>query len=126
MALYLKIKLPLELIRLSPISSIVIPQRTLDGRLTKTGYVKLSTFSQLKVMANKNCLCYNYAPESQEMLQLFMLPLKKLKKNLYKIGPFNLKSLLYCRAKYGIAEMCRMEVGKQQSMGIPVKALGFN
>ncbi|KAH1075207.1 hypothetical protein J1N35_027535 [Gossypium stocksii] len=102
-----EIKLPRELIRLSPISSTVIPHRTPDGRLIKTGYVKLLTFSQLKVMANKNCLCYNYAPEGQEMLQLFMLPLKKLKKNL-------------------VGKMCRMEVGKQQSMRIPVKALGFN
>ncbi|XWS43178.1 hypothetical protein CRYUN_Cryun16bG0080500 [Craigia yunnanensis] len=41
-----EVKLPRELIRLSPISSTVIPHRTPDGRLTKTGYVKLSTFSQ--------------------------------------------------------------------------------
>ncbi|KAI4300749.1 hypothetical protein L6164_034089 [Bauhinia variegata] len=41
-----EVKLPRENIKLSPISSAVIPHRLPDGRLTKTGYVKLSAFSQ--------------------------------------------------------------------------------
>ncbi|KAJ4978342.1 hypothetical protein NE237_009122 [Protea cynaroides] len=41
-----EVKLPREFIKLSPISFAVIPHRTPDGYLTKTGYVKLSAFSQ--------------------------------------------------------------------------------
>ncbi|XP_042513021.1 carboxyl-terminal-processing peptidase 3, chloroplastic isoform X2 [Macadamia integrifolia] len=41
-----EVKLPREFIKLSPISFAVIPHRTLDGHLTKTGYVKLLAFSQ--------------------------------------------------------------------------------
>ncbi|KDP37349.1 hypothetical protein JCGZ_06803 [Jatropha curcas] len=41
-----EVNLPREYIKLSPISSTIIPHRTPDGRQTKTGYVKLSTFSQ--------------------------------------------------------------------------------
>ncbi|XP_050229055.1 carboxyl-terminal-processing peptidase 3, chloroplastic isoform X1 [Mercurialis annua] len=40
------VNLPRENIKLSPISSTIIPHKTPDGRQTKTGYVKLSTFSQ--------------------------------------------------------------------------------
>ncbi|GMH08183.1 hypothetical protein Nepgr_010023 [Nepenthes gracilis] len=41
-----EVNLPREFIKLSPISSAIIPHRTPDGHLSKTGYVKLSTFSQ--------------------------------------------------------------------------------
>ncbi|KAB5551824.1 hypothetical protein DKX38_009135 [Salix brachista] len=41
-----EVNLPREYITLSPISSTIIPHKTLDGHLTKTGYVKLSAFSQ--------------------------------------------------------------------------------
>ncbi|CAK7342490.1 unnamed protein product [Dovyalis caffra] len=41
-----EVNLPREYIKLSPISSTVIPHKTPDGHLTKTGYVKLSAFSQ--------------------------------------------------------------------------------
>ncbi|KAJ4829706.1 Carboxyl-terminal-processing peptidase 3, chloroplastic [Turnera subulata] len=41
-----EVKLPREYITLSPISSTIIPHRTPDGRVTKTGYVKLLAFSQ--------------------------------------------------------------------------------
>ncbi|XP_048226114.1 carboxyl-terminal-processing peptidase 3, chloroplastic isoform X2 [Ricinus communis] len=41
-----EVNLPREYIKLSPISSTIIPHRTPDGRQIKTGYVKLSTFSQ--------------------------------------------------------------------------------
>ncbi|CAN1255580.1 Carboxyl-terminal-processing peptidase 3, chloroplastic [Linum perenne] len=40
------VELRREYIKLSPISSAIIPHRTPDGRLAKTGYVKLSAFSQ--------------------------------------------------------------------------------
>lgn len=46
----LKVKLPREVIKLSPISSAIITHRMSDGRLSKTGYVKLSTFSQVVFM----------------------------------------------------------------------------
>jgi len=45
----LKVKVPREYIKLSPLSSAIIPHRTADGHLTKTGYVKLSAFSQVVV-----------------------------------------------------------------------------
>lgn len=51
----LKVKVPREVIRISPIYSAVIPHKTPDGHLSKTGYVRLSSFSQvlvLKVIAN--------------------------------------------------------------------------
>ncbi|KAF8043873.1 hypothetical protein BT93_A2000 [Corymbia citriodora subsp. variegata] len=41
-----EVKLPREYIKLSPVSSAIIPHRTPDGNMTKTGYVKLSAFSQ--------------------------------------------------------------------------------
>ncbi|KAF7146859.1 hypothetical protein RHSIM_Rhsim03G0012100 [Rhododendron simsii] len=41
-----EVNLPREIIKLSPISSTIIPHRTQDGRLLKTGYVKLLAFSQ--------------------------------------------------------------------------------
>lgn len=44
-----KVKLPRDYIKLSPISSTIIPHTTPDGRLAKTGYVKLTAFSQVSV-----------------------------------------------------------------------------
>ncbi|RZC83087.1 hypothetical protein C5167_045873 [Papaver somniferum] len=41
-----EVKLSREYIKLSPLSSAVITQKTLDGHPFKTGYVKLSAFSQ--------------------------------------------------------------------------------
>ncbi|KAJ8753362.1 hypothetical protein K2173_019761 [Erythroxylum novogranatense] len=41
-----EVNLPREYIRISPISSAIIPHRTPNGQIAKTGYVKLSTFSQ--------------------------------------------------------------------------------
>ncbi|KAF2307844.1 hypothetical protein GH714_032525 [Hevea brasiliensis] len=41
-----EVKLPREYIKLSSIASSIIPHRTPDGRQIKTGYVKLSNFSQ--------------------------------------------------------------------------------
>ncbi|KAJ0745989.1 putative processing peptidase [Helianthus annuus] len=41
-----EVRLPREFIKLSPISSAIIPHRTPDGHVSKTGYVKLLAFSQ--------------------------------------------------------------------------------
>ncbi|KAL7585223.1 hypothetical protein Lser_V15G45452 [Lactuca serriola] len=41
-----EVNLPREFIRLSPISSVIIPHRTPNGHVSKTGYVKLLAFSQ--------------------------------------------------------------------------------
>lgn len=51
--IYVKVKLPRDYIKLSPISSAIIPHTTPDGRLAKTGYVKLTAFSQVSVFANR-------------------------------------------------------------------------
>ncbi|CAI9281186.1 unnamed protein product [Lactuca saligna] len=41
-----EVKLPREFIKLSPILSVIIPHRTPNGHVSKTGYVKLLAFSQ--------------------------------------------------------------------------------
>ncbi|KAK9289565.1 hypothetical protein L1049_007721 [Liquidambar formosana] len=51
-----EVKLPRELIKLSPISSAIIPHRTPDGHLSKTGYVKLSAFSQTAATDMENAI----------------------------------------------------------------------
>ncbi|CAN1255584.1 hypothetical protein LINPERPRIM_LOCUS9038 [Linum perenne] len=48
------VELRREYIKLSPISSAIIPHRTPDGRLAKTGYVKLSAFSQVHTLVSVN------------------------------------------------------------------------
>ncbi|CAK9165065.1 unnamed protein product [Ilex paraguariensis] len=51
-----EVKLPREVIRLSPISSAIIPHKTPDGHLSKTGYVKLSAFSQTAATDMENTI----------------------------------------------------------------------
>lgn len=51
-----EVKIPREYIKLSPISSAIIPHRSPDGHLTKTGYVKLSAFSQTAAEDMKNAI----------------------------------------------------------------------
>ncbi|CAO2831767.1 unnamed protein product [Amaranthus hypochondriacus] len=41
-----EVNLPREYIKLSPISSAIIPHKSPDGHVSRTGYVKLSVFSQ--------------------------------------------------------------------------------
>ncbi|MCE7766918.1 hypothetical protein GQL56_30290, partial [Pseudomonas putida] len=53
---YKEVKLPREVIKLSPISSAIIPHKMPDGRLLKTGYVKLSSFSQSAAMDMENTI----------------------------------------------------------------------
>ncbi|KAA3465207.1 carboxyl-terminal-processing peptidase 3, chloroplastic isoform X1 [Gossypium australe] len=77
-----EVKLPRELIRLSPISSTVIPHRTPDGRLTKTGYVKLSTFSQTAATEMKNTI-----DEMENLgVQSYILDLRNNPGGLVKVG----------------------------------------
>ncbi|KAI9080794.1 hypothetical protein K1719_037307 [Acacia pycnantha] len=51
-----EVKLPREYIKLSPISSAIIPHRSPDGKLTKMGYVKLAAFSQTAAEDMKNTI----------------------------------------------------------------------
>ncbi|KAK8705324.1 hypothetical protein V6N13_048928 [Hibiscus sabdariffa] len=77
-----EVKLPRELIRLSPISSTVITHRTPDGRLTKTGYVKLITFSQTAATDMKNTI---HEMENQGV-QSYILDLRNNPGGLVKVG----------------------------------------
>ncbi|CAA0812726.1 Carboxyl-terminal-processing peptidase 3-chloroplastic [Striga hermonthica] len=49
-----EVKIPREVIKLSPVSSAIIHHRAPDGHLSKTGYVKLSTFSQAAAVEMEN------------------------------------------------------------------------
>ncbi|XP_015866140.2 carboxyl-terminal-processing peptidase 3, chloroplastic [Ziziphus jujuba] len=51
-----EVKLPREYIKFSPISSAIIPHKTPEGRLTKTGYVKLAAFSQTAAPDMENAI----------------------------------------------------------------------
>nr|XP_043620625.1 carboxyl-terminal-processing peptidase 3, chloroplastic [Erigeron canadensis] len=51
-----EVRLPREFIRLSPISSAIIPHRTPDGHVSKTGYVKLLAFSQTAAADMKHAI----------------------------------------------------------------------
>lgn len=55
-ACFKEVKISRDYIRLSPISSAIIPHRTPDGRLAKTGYVKLSAFSQTAATDMENAI----------------------------------------------------------------------
>ncbi|KAF3442585.1 hypothetical protein FNV43_RR16501 [Rhamnella rubrinervis] len=51
-----EVNLPREYIKFSPISSAIIPHRTPDGHLAKTGYVKLAAFSQTAAADMQNAV----------------------------------------------------------------------
>ncbi|KAL5986687.1 Carboxyl-terminal-processing peptidase 3, chloroplastic [Asimina triloba] len=44
-----EVKIPREVIKISPISIAVIPHKARDGHILKTGYVRLSSFSQVLI-----------------------------------------------------------------------------
>ncbi|XVE61189.1 hypothetical protein DITRI_Ditri06bG0019600 [Diplodiscus trichospermus] len=77
-----EVKLPREIIRLSPISSTVIPHRTPDGRLTKTGYVKLSTFSRTAASDMENTI----NEMENQGVQSYILDLRNNPGGLVKVG----------------------------------------
>ncbi|CAB41187.1 carboxyl terminal protease-like protein [Arabidopsis thaliana] len=66
------VKLPRDYIKLSPISSAIIPHTTPDGRLAKTGYVKLTAFSQTAASDMENAV---HEMENQDV-QSYILDLR--------------------------------------------------
>ncbi|XP_041024178.1 carboxyl-terminal-processing peptidase 3, chloroplastic [Juglans microcarpa x Juglans regia] len=77
-----EVKLPREYIKLSPISCAIIPHRAADGRLTKTGYVRLSAFSQSAAADMENAI---HEMESQDV-QAYILDLRNNPGGLVKAG----------------------------------------
>ncbi|KAK4481713.1 hypothetical protein RD792_012622 [Penstemon davidsonii] len=77
-----EIKLPREVIKLSPVSSSIISHKTPDGHLSKTGYVKLSTFSQTAAEEMENTV---YEMEN-EGVQSYILDLRNNPGGLVKAG----------------------------------------
>ncbi|KAL5707917.1 C-terminal processing peptidase [Ranunculus cassubicifolius] len=77
-----EVQLPREFIKISPISSSVILHKAPDGRLAKTGYVKLSAFSQTAAIDMENAV--------QEMegqgVQSYILDLRNNPGGLVKAG----------------------------------------
>ncbi|KAL2225922.1 UNVERIFIED_CONTAM: Carboxyl-terminal-processing peptidase 3, chloroplastic [Sesamum indicum] len=77
-----EVKIPREVIKLSPISSAIIPHKAPDGHLSKTGYVKLSTFSQTAAAEMENTV---HEMESQGV-QSYILDLRNNPGGLVKAG----------------------------------------
>ncbi|KAJ0042806.1 hypothetical protein Pint_17947 [Pistacia integerrima] len=77
-----EVNVPREYIKLSPISLAIIPHRAPDGNLEKTGYVKLSAFSQTAAADMENAI--------QEMenqgVQSYILDLRNNPGGLVKAG----------------------------------------
>ncbi|XP_058072000.1 carboxyl-terminal-processing peptidase 3, chloroplastic [Magnolia sinica] len=77
-----EVKLSREVIRISPISIAVIPHKAPDGHLSKTGYVRLSSFSQTAADEMENAI--------QEMedqgVQSYILDLRNNPGGLVKAG----------------------------------------
>ncbi|XP_051151621.1 carboxyl-terminal-processing peptidase 3, chloroplastic [Andrographis paniculata] len=77
-----EVKIPREVVKLPPISSAIIIHRAPDGQLSKTGYVKLSTFSQSAAMEMKNTV---YEMENQGV-ESYILDLRNNPGGLVKAG----------------------------------------
>ncbi|XP_073045849.1 carboxyl-terminal-processing peptidase 3, chloroplastic isoform X1 [Primulina eburnea] len=77
-----EIKLPREDIKLSPISSAILSHITPDGHLSKTGYVKLSTFSQTAAAEMEDTV---HEMENQGV-QSYILDLRNNPGGLVKVG----------------------------------------
>ncbi|ESQ44309.1 hypothetical protein EUTSA_v10005897mg [Eutrema salsugineum] len=77
-----EVKLPRDYIKLSPISSAIIPHKTPDGRLAKTGYVKLNAFSQTAASDMENAV---HEMENQNV-QSYILDLRNNPGGLVKAG----------------------------------------
>ncbi|XP_012849772.1 PREDICTED: farnesyl pyrophosphate synthase 1, mitochondrial-like [Erythranthe guttata] len=67
-----EVNIPREVIKLSPISSAIIPHKLPDGHLSKTGCVKLATFSQTAALEMENTV---HEVESQGV-QSYILDLR--------------------------------------------------
>ncbi|XP_057784253.1 carboxyl-terminal-processing peptidase 3, chloroplastic isoform X1 [Salvia miltiorrhiza] len=77
-----EVRIPREVINLSPVSSAIILHRAPDGHVSKTGYVKLSTFSQTAAMEMENTV---YDMENQGV-QSYILDLRNNPGGLVKAG----------------------------------------
>ncbi|XP_012834354.1 PREDICTED: carboxyl-terminal-processing peptidase 3, chloroplastic isoform X1 [Erythranthe guttata] len=77
-----EVNIPREVIKLSPISSAIIPHKLPDGHLSKTGYVKLATFSQTAALEMENTV---HEMESQGV-QSYILDLRNNPGGLVKAG----------------------------------------
>ena len=77
-----EVKLPRETIKLSAVSSAIIPHRTPDGHLSKTGYVKLAAFSQNAATEMENAI---YEMEDQGV-HSYILDLRNNPGGLVKAG----------------------------------------
>ncbi|KAG6595632.1 Carboxyl-terminal-processing peptidase 3, chloroplastic, partial [Cucurbita argyrosperma subsp. sororia] len=77
-----EVKIPREYIKLSPVSSAIIPHRTQDGQLSKTGYVKLLAFSQTAASDMESTI---HQMESQGV-QSYILDLRNNPGGLVKAG----------------------------------------
>ncbi|XP_008442232.1 carboxyl-terminal-processing peptidase 3, chloroplastic isoform X2 [Cucumis melo] len=77
-----EVKIPREYIKLSPVSSAIIPHRTQDGQLSKTGYVKLLAFSQTAASDMESTI---HEMESQGV-QSYILDLRNNPGGLVKAG----------------------------------------
>ncbi|CAL5356432.1 unnamed protein product [Camellia sinensis] len=78
----LKVNITREIIKLSPISSSIIPHTTPDGHLLKTGYVKLLAFSQTAAVDMENTI---HDMENQGV-QSYILDLRNNPGGLVKAG----------------------------------------
>ncbi|KAL3533848.1 hypothetical protein ACH5RR_007369 [Cinchona calisaya] len=77
-----EVNLPREVIQLSPVSSTIILHRTPDGHMSKTGYVKLSAFSQTAAMDMENTIC----EMENQGVQSYILDLRNNPGGLVKAG----------------------------------------
>lgn len=77
-----EVNLPREFIKLSPISSAVIPHKTSDGHLSKTGYVKLLAFSQTAASDMENAV----TELENQGVQSYILDLRNNPGGLVKAG----------------------------------------
>lgn len=77
-----EVKIPRDVVKISPISSAIIIHREADGNLSKTGYVKLSTFSQTAAMEMENTVY-----DMEELgVQSYILDLRNNPGGLVKAG----------------------------------------
>ncbi|WJZ94059.1 hypothetical protein VitviT2T_012952 [Vitis vinifera] len=77
-----EVKLSRDFIKLSPISSAIIPHKTPDGHVSKLGYVKLSAFSQTAAAEMENCI---HEMEAQDVCS-YILDLRNNPGGLVKVG----------------------------------------
>ncbi|KAF3331302.1 carboxyl-terminal-processing peptidase 3 [Carex littledalei] len=78
----LSVKIPREVIRLSPLSSTIISHQLNDGHVAKTGYVRLSAFSQTAASEMENVI----TEMENQGVQSYILDLRNNPGGLVKAG----------------------------------------